>query len=96
MQTEKDVKEPNSAPARGVLWAQGACRETKLKALKHRICLFLLLYRQIHTKINKYKIMSKYSSWRVSSKKPVGYVLSESKHLRKKLDVHHYTGCIVS
>ncbi len=38
MQTEKDVKEPNSAP-------------TRLKALEHRICLFLLLYRQIHTKL---------------------------------------------
>ncbi len=28
--------------------------------------------------------------------KPVGYVLSEIKPLRKKLDVHHYIGCIVS
>ncbi len=40
MQTEKDVKEPNSAPVR---------RETQ--ALEHRICLFLLLYRQIYTKL---------------------------------------------
>ncbi len=63
MQTEKYVKEPNSAPARGVLCAQGARRETCLKALEHRICLFLLLYRKIHTKL------SKYPSWRVSSKK---------------------------
>ncbi len=56
MQTEKDVKEPNLAPACGVLCAQGTRRETRLKALEHRICLF-------------YKIMSKYLSWRVSSKK---------------------------
>ncbi len=41
MQTEKDVKEPNPAPESGVL-----CTETE-----HRICLFLLLYRQIHTKL---------------------------------------------
>ncbi len=53
MQTEKDVKEPNSAPVRSVLCAQGVRRETRLKALEHRICLF-------------YKIMSKYPSWRVS------------------------------
>ncbi len=32
MQTEKDVKEPNSAPAHGVLYVQGARRETRLKA----------------------------------------------------------------
>ncbi len=29
-------------------------------------------------------------------KNTVGYVLSESKQLRKKSDVHHYIGCIVS
>ncbi len=28
--------------------------------------------------------------------KTVGYVLRESKQLRKKSDVHHYIGCIVS
>ncbi len=55
----------------------------RLKALKHRICLF-------------YKIMSKYPSWRVSSKKTVGYVLSESKQWRNKSGVYHYIGCIVS
>ncbi len=48
MQTEKDVKEPNSAPARGVLCAQGTRRRTRLKSLEHRINLFLLLYRQRH------------------------------------------------
>ncbi len=30
MQTEKDVKEPNSAPARSVLCAQGAGRERRV------------------------------------------------------------------
>ncbi len=44
MQTEQDVKEPNSAPARGVLCTQSARSETRLKALEHRIGLFLLLY----------------------------------------------------
>ncbi len=29
-------------------------------------------------------------------KKTVGYVLSESQQLRKKSDVYHYNGCIVS
>ncbi len=28
--------------------------------------------------------------------KTVGYVLSESNQLRKKLNVHHYTGCIIT
>ncbi len=32
-QTEKDVKEPNSAPTRGVLCAQGARRETVSKRI---------------------------------------------------------------
>ncbi len=30
MQTEKDVKEPNSAPTRGIQCAQSACREPRL------------------------------------------------------------------
>ncbi len=63
MQTEKYMKEPNSAPARGVLWAQVACRETRLKSLEHQTCLFLLLYRHIHNYI-KIPVF-----WRVSLKK---------------------------
>ncbi len=31
MQTEKDVKEPNSAPTRGIQCTQSACRETRPK-----------------------------------------------------------------
>ncbi len=80
IQTEKDAKEPNSAPVRGVLCAQDArMRDASQSSpvLHHRICLFLLLYRHI-------------------LKQTVGYVLSQSNQLRKKLYVHHYIGCIVS
>ncbi len=84
MQTEKDVKEPNSAPAHSVLCAQGTCRETCLKSREHRICLFLLLYRQIQNDVLESIL-----------KKTVSYVLSESNQLRQKLDVHHYFVCIV-
>ncbi len=89
MQTEQDVKEPDSALVHGVLCAQGPRRETRLKAFEHQICLFLLLYRQIQTKLCQ-KILESILE------KTVGYVLSESKQLINKLDVHHYIGCIVS
>ncbi len=46
MQTEKDVWEPNSAPAR-VFCRHRARRETRLKAHQHQICLFLLLNQHI-------------------------------------------------
>ncbi len=49
MQTEKDVSPIQHQ--RGVLCAQGPCGETRLKACEHRICLFLLLYQQVHTKL---------------------------------------------
>ncbi len=48
MQTKKDVREPNSAPAQSVLCAQGGRREMRLKVLRHRIRLFLLLHKHIH------------------------------------------------
>ncbi len=60
-----------------------------LKSFEHRICLFLLLYRHIQDYV-KIPVLESILE------KPVGYVLSQSNQLRKKLDVHHYTGCIVS
>ncbi len=88
-QTEKDVKESNSAPAHSVLCTQGARRETCLQSLEHRICLFLLLYRHIQDYV-KIPVLESILE------KTVGYVLSQSNQLRMKLDVHHYIGCIVS
>ncbi len=77
MQTEKDVKEPNSAPARGVLCAQGARRETRLKALEHRIsCSCTDKYIQNYVKIPVLESILE---------KTVGYVLSESKQLRNRM-----------
>ncbi len=90
MQTEKGVKEPNSAPVRGVLCAQGTHRETQLKAHQHWFCLFLLLYRHMHTKWCKISILESILE------KTVGYVLSESKQFSKKVDMHHYIGYMVS
>ncbi len=64
MQTEKDVKEPTSAPTRSVLCAQGPRRETRLKALEHQIWHFLLLYWQIHTNyVKKLILVSRSVSW---------------------------------
>ncbi len=90
MQTEKDVKEPIQHQ-RAVFCAhrQGACRETCLKSLERRICIFLLLYQHIQNYV-KIPVLESILE------KTVGYVLSESNQLRKKLDVHHYIGCIVS
>ncbi len=90
MQTEKYVKKSNSAPARGFLCTQGGRRETRLNKLKHRICLLLLLYRQIHAKWCQNTHLGEYP------RQTVGNVLRESKQLRNKSDVHHYTGCIAS
>ncbi len=42
MQTEKDVKEPNSAPARGVLCAQGARRDASQSAWTPNLPLALV------------------------------------------------------
>ncbi len=61
-----------------------------IKVLEHPICLFLLLYRQIHT-----KLCQNICLWRVSS--ILFLVMSYVKVIAgKNSDVHHYTGCIVS
>ncbi len=52
MQTEKDVKEPNSASKRGVLCAQGArMRDASQSAWNTEFASSFSLYRQIHTKL---------------------------------------------
>uniref|UniRef100_A0A9J7Y9K0 Immunoglobulin V-set domain-containing protein n=2 Tax=Cyprinus carpio carpio TaxID=630221 RepID=A0A9J7Y9K0_CYPCA len=63
------------------------------KRFNTEICLFLLLYRQIHTKLSQNTHLGEYPR---GKKKPVSYVLSESRQWRKKLDVYHYNGCVVS
>jgi len=56
MQTEKDVKEPISAPAQ----CSARTGLLLLKALEHRISLFLLLYRQIHTELCQHTRLGEY------------------------------------
>ncbi len=95
MQTEKDVKEINSAPVHSVLCAQGAPREN--------VWYYLNNPTRINTEFasscsctNKY-IQNDVQIPILESilEKTVGYVLSENKQLRNKSDVHHYIGCIV-
>ncbi len=68
IQTEKDVKEPNSAPPRGVLCTQGACRETCLNTEFDSSCSCTDKYIQNYVKI---PILESFLE-----KKTVGYVSS--------------------
>ncbi len=77
MQTEKYVKESNSAPARGEASQSASTPNSLLLAL---------------VPTNTYKIPILESIL----EKTLGYVLRESNQLRKKSDVHHYIGSIVS
>ncbi len=76
-QTEKVVKEPNSALARALIC--GTHRAHTERHVSNRLNNEFASYCSC---TDIYKMMSKYPSWRVSLKKTVGYVLSKSNQLR--------------
>ncbi len=78
LQTEKDVKEPNLAPARGVICAQGVRRETCSKRINTKFASSRSCTDKYIQNYVKIPILESILE------KTVGYVLSESKHLRKK------------